>query len=576
MKFSCSAFLLAALLLAGCGNGDRDVSNSAAGTDASTNAGATPAPRAAVPGDHFLDRVDAEPVFVYANLERLADDVVDQAWQLNEASLSSVQAALEQLAEDDEVPQPVRALLTRAVGLVERDGWEAAGLHVNPMYALHTAALFPFLEMEIADDRAFASFIGEIEQDLEQPLNRRDVDGQDIIWLEIGQNIGFAMRHGDGSLTAAVVPDMPDLLARVAGKVSPVDAMQPQALIELNREHGFAPAGSGYLDWQRLVALLMSADSPLLALSEDEDFRSTIENPACIAEYRAIAAALPRLSMGYTRLTTTDQDFLLRQKLSMPYAGDLGPVARAAFQTDRPLQGIFNFGLAFDLLAAREFARKLVRGWVDNPPTCPNLNNIAEGAPSWQQALNQPIPPMVTNLHGLFVEADSLELGPSGMPTGGGILAFYMNNPQLLVGMAQMFSPAAAELQLAPGGEAQKVPENAIPQLQGMGLDLWMAMGQSALGVAIGDEHAESMRQALTLTDSDDLLFSTRLNFEALMQIMDLAEDALGDLADEEQLEGLQTQRAQYQALAEIYEQMAFKIRLGEQGIDLISENRLR
>ncbi len=572
MKFPFSVILLTSLIVGGCGNGDSDISES------ESESGPAPASqsRPAAAGGHFLDRVDAEPILLYANLERLADDVSDRTWQLNEASMSSARAALEQLAEDEEFPEAARALMDRVTSLTEREGWEAAGLHVNPMYALHTATLFPFLELEIANDETFANFIGEIEQDLEEPLNRRDVDGQELIWIEIGQGFGFAMRHGNGSLTAAVIPDTPELLARVAGQITPVDTMQPEALIELNREHGFVPAGSGYLDWQRLVAMLMSADSPLLALSEDEDFRSTVNNPACIAEYRAIAAALPRLSMGYTRLTTSDQDFLLRQQLSMPYAGDLAPVAQAPVTTERPLEGMFNFGLAFDILAARDFARKLVANWVDSPPACPNLKNIAQGAPSWQQGLNQPIPPMVSNLHGLFIEANSLELGPSGIPTGGGILAFYMENPQLLVGMAQMFSPAAAELQLEPGGEAQKVPESAVPQLQGMGLDLWMAMGQSALGVAISDEHTASMQQALTLTKADDLLLSIHLNFEALLQMIDLAEQALGDMADEEQMKGLELQRAQYQALAEIYDQMALKIRLGEDGIDFISENRLR
>lgn len=571
MKFPFPALAIASLLLAGCGNDEPETSESSSAAAPQSRPSAATATH-----EHFLGRVDADAAVVFANLERLPDAVSDKTWQVSEASMLTARAMLDQLAEDDELPEMARALISHVVSLTDRGGWKAAGLHLNPMYALHTAGVFPFVELEIGDDEAFARFVTEIEQDLPQPLNRREVDGVPVVWFELGEGFGLAMRHGNGSLTAALIPDAPEMLVRVAGSVGPVDAMQPATLQAFNRQHGLLPMGSGYVDWQRLVAILMAEDSPLLTLRDDPTIRDVITNPACIAEYRAVTAALPRLAMGYTQLTTTRQDVLVRQQLSAPWAADLARVARAPVELDRPLQGVFSFGMAFDLLAGRDFARKLVGNWVESPPACPSLRSIAEGAPAWQQALGQPIPPMVTNLHGLYLEGRSIDFQGGEIPDFRGLLAFHMNNPQLLVGMAQMFSPAAAALQLEPEGQAQRVPPDAIPQLQGMNLDLWMAMGKSALGVAFGEDNVDSLRQALGRTTTDDLLLSFQMDFDILAEMMDYVEGTLQGVVDEEQMQNLEVQRMQYQVLAEIYDKAAGKVRLTDSSIEFISESTLK
>ena len=182
---------------------------------------------------------------------------------------------------------------------------------------------------------------------------------------------------------------------------------------------------------------------------------------------------------------------------------------------------------------------------------------------------------MVTNLNGLFLEAESLSLGENGIPTGGGTLSFFMRNPQLLVGMAQMFSPAVAELQLEPGGEPQPVPEGAIPQLQQLDLKAWLAMGENSIGIAIGEENVGALTEAIKATSADDLLLAGRFDFDMLIDLVDMAEATLGDVGGEEAEMGLAAQRAQYQALAEIYDKAGFKIRLGDKGIDFVAETTL-
>lgn len=573
MKRFWIATLSAALVLAGCGESETEPAReqaTAPGTETTAAAAADTETNA------FLGNIDAETAYVYANLERLPEAVSDKVWEMNDISATSNRAMFEALSEDEEIPPEARALVDEITGLTTREGWEGAGLHANPFYAFYAVQLMPFAEIELSDGAAFSEFIANIEGNLDQPFTRRNIGGTDIIWIEIQPGLGFAIRHDDDSVTAALIPDDAALLARVAGEYEPVEAMSAGALAGFNDDAGFGSHGSGYVDWKRFIDGMLAEDAPLAALYQEESLGELRRNPACVAEYGALTEAMPRMVFGYTRMTVEEMDFMLRQELAPDLAKALKPMAQAPVSIDRELQGLFNLGLAIDLVAGREFARSLVDGWVENPPQCPSFRTIAAQAPEMQENLARPIPPVVTNMHGLYLEAMTFDLGEGGIPTGGGTLSFFMENPQLLVGMAQMFSPAVAELELEPGGEPKRIPEGAVPQLAQLDLQAWIAMAESAIGVAIGEEHVDRLTDAIRSTEADDLLLAGRMDFELLTQMMDLAESAIADVETDGAAEGLAAQRAQYERLAEMYEEAAFKMRLGDRGIEFIGETTLK
>jgi len=570
MKRLCIAAISAALMTAGCSESETE-------TEAPRSQESRPAAAgASTDANRFLANIDADTAYVYANLERLPQAVADKAWAMSDASARSNEAIFDALAEDEDVAAGTAVLIEQVKALSTREGWVAAGLHPNPLYAFYGVDLMPFAEVELSDGAAFGELLAQVEADLEQPLQRRDIEGVEVIWFELAEGFGVAMRHDQDSVTAALIPDEADMLTRVAGQYEPADAMSRDTLEAFNREIGFSNHGSGFMDWQRMVNDLMTGNTAIGRLAhQDESFTAMVENPACVAEYQAVTEALPRMVFGYTRMTESHADFLARQETSTELAASLAPIAQAPVSIDRALSGLFNFGLAFDIVAGREFAQGLVDGWVANPPQCPSFEEIAAQAPQMQETLNRPIPPVVTNLNGLFLEAESFSF-TDGMPTGGGTLSFFMRNPQLLVGMAQMFSPAVAELQLEPGGEPLPVPEGAIPQLQQANLKAWLAMGENAIGIAIGEENVDALSEAIVATSADDLLMAGRFDFRMLLELVDMAESALGDIEGEEAEMGLAAQRAQYEALAEIYDQAAFKIRLGDKGIDFVAESTLK
>jgi hypothetical protein len=572
MKLLSLALLSSALLLTGCGD---DSAPDAASGDAAAPMASTPKRDASAPD--FFDRIDADTAYVFANLQRTPEEMVDAMWAINDASADSNQAMMEAVADDEDLPPEARAMMNEMMALTTREGWEASGLHTNPMYAIHSISLFPVAHFELADADAFRAKLDRIEASLEQPLTRRDIEGQEVLWFPLEGPIGIAVAIEDRMVTAGVVPDQPGILSRMIGAVDPADPMDPDGLQALNRDLGFTAYGSGYLDFQRVLAEVMDPGSVLAGLDEDKELDVFRNDPSCPAEFQALVTAMPRIVTGYTEMSATRADVLMRIETSEAIGRGIAPIAQAPVSIDRELSGLLNFGLAFDLLAAREFARGLVDGWVENPPKCAAFATFAEQAPQMQATLNRPIPPMVTNLKGMFLEANTLEFGDDGMPTGGGTLAFFMKNPQLLVGMAQMFSPQVAELTLEPGGEPQPVPVDAIPQLAGTGLKAWMAMSDGAIGMAIGAEQVDGLPSRLEQNDADPFLMTGRMDFSLLTQLMDVASstiDAQGGDADAAEVFAMQ--REQYEMMAEYYDQGAFRIGLNEKGIDFVFEARLK
>lgn len=566
MKLRLIAIAAALLALAACGNDQTE------GTNGQAAQPDDPVVESGTGGADLLARIDAETPYVYANLRRLPDDVVDRMWALNEAMSADNEdlwdQVSEEMSEDEDVPPLAEALVEELMSLRTRENWEAAGLHSNPLSALHAIGVYPVMHYELADAEAFRARLAAIEAKAEMPLPRREIDDGELIWVDLMPPFGIAVHHDERFATVAVVPDLPGVLERVTGSAAPENPLDPAVLRELNSTHGFVPHGSGYADLVALTGRILDTDdaltTPLRAALEAEEIAA---NPDCVAEFGAVARALPRTVMGYSRLDSAGIGVHMRQEFSEDFGSRVAAIADTGARLDRPLNGVANFGLAANLVAARDFARDLVADWLAEPPACPALAEINRQAPNWQEALNRPIPPVVTNLRGMFVDLTEFAMTPEGLPEGGGALAIFMNNPQLLVGMAQMFSPAMAELDLRPGGEPKAVPEDLVPQLDQLGLEAFLALGESALGLAVGADQVPHMQQLLEPGSSDDLLVAGRLDFAAIADLVDAAVEQME--TEPENTAAMEMNRRNFRNFAEIYDRAAYRVGMDASGLDM-------
>lgn len=547
-----------AILLTACGGDD-------AGSD-------TVAPlTAAEGGNPLFERIDADTVMIGANLAPAPDAVIDHVWQSTAAMNDINDASQDEISESLEGESPILSALFKELSSIEdRESFEALGVHANGFWAAHMVSVYPVFHVELIDAAAFQAMLDRIAEDSETPLPTRQLDGEEVIWIDADE-FGVAIHHDDRFATLAVIPDDEALLRRVANLDRPEQAFDAERLASFNSEQGFVAHGSGFMDMQGFVGRLMDADNDRAAPARASlDMQALVSDPACQTEMSALMAVFPRITAGFSALDTTAIDM----KMAFETDADMAERMRAISDTPVGLTSsqpqTLSAGVAFDPVAARDFARELVDAWVASPPKCAAFAPIAAGASEWQRALNRPIPPVATNIRGFQVNIDEVAMGDSGqVDDARGTLALFVRNPQMLLGMAQMFSPEVAAMGVEQNGEPKPLPAGLIPNMPA--IDAFVALSDEAIGLSVGEGQQDRLPAALASHDPDGAIFAYAINFEGYSELMESMMSQLGEM---EGVPADELPPADFMAqFAEMYDTSSMAIKLTDQGIEI--ESRL-
>ncbi|MGY6629977.1 MAG: hypothetical protein ACXIUL_03115 [Wenzhouxiangella sp.] len=559
--FKKSMFALATVFaVTGCGQDS--------GSDSSIDApSATTAvsPASAEIRDRLFERIDADTVYLFANLSPLDQGLADRIWQSMEGFADDQAAVYGELAEDLNEDSPWLAALMRELGGISSEqAMRERGLAPNGFWAVHAIDWLPAGHWQLDDRGAFEQMLDRLTEDAGSEPPRLAFGDHSLIWLPLEESGLFvALHHDDHFVTLALTTGDESQLARLVGDERPSLPLAASTLEQFNRERGFTPFGSGFVDFERMLASLMVSESN--GAGPAGDVRSLLdEHEACRSELTALTRQLPRLSMGISHASQDGMTGRLRVETASALAERLMPIADTPVSLDVSNPTLLNMGLAFNLVAARDFGRELVGGWVSQPPECPLFEDIAAQAGDWQRALNQPIPPFITNIHGFRLNLTSLAMDSSGPIDGEGTLAVFMRNPQMLIGMAQMFSPELAGMNLSPGGEPEPLPAGMIPNLPE--LAAFMAMGREAIGLAVGEGQREPLKAALEPGDRDRAIMAYSINMAAYGELLqNMLESAPTEM------ENPLADMGWFTSYSEFYRETSFRLELNEGGIDMIS-----
>jgi len=513
--------------------------------------------------EKLLARIDSEPMMLWLSLEPLPQALLDQLWVRMETVGELNQETYEDAAENVEDPL-ARALIRELGALDSEEAWTERGIEIAGVAGMHTVGLFPFLHWQLSDEDAFGSMLARIEAEAETEFTRRAVEDQTIIWHDLGE-VGLAIHHDSDFMTAALVPDRPEFLRRVANVDQAEQPLQAAQVDAFNTARGFHNDSAGYIDFQRLADILLNSDDEMLvAARTDGPLMGLANDPACESEILALTRVFPRQSFGTTAASDSSMTILTRLETAPDFGLKLAALADAPMSLDIERSGLVSTAMALNLVATRDFGRELVAGWIDNPPQCAVFATVSENASDWQLALNQPIPPLVTNMHGLRLQLDELLLEEGQLSSVTGNLALFMRNPQMMVGMAQMFSPELAALDLTPGSGPQPVPPGLVPNLGD--IPAWLGLSSSGLGLAFGS--SDGLVEALEPGETDSRVFAAGIDLAAYSELVKLGLSALpeGPVSEVDTAEADEAMAL----IASIYQYVYKAVHLGEPGIDLV------
>lgn len=540
---------------------------------------AAPGETGGADADAPLAFVPADTPYVFANIEPFPAAVTtrwmqqfDVGARLWQSQIAQGIKKLEQTRPDAPELKWLRAVNAELEGKTMMQVFDTLGYDLQGRFALYGVGLVPVIRMSLADPEKFKAFIARLEQQVGTAFPRGTVAGQEYFSLMGSEGklrgiLALQQRH----LVLTLAPAADDsALGQLLGVQRPAKSLaESGALATLNQQFDYLDNGSGYFDTRALLAQFTAPATPLETafLTALEIQKPTID-PTCASEYAALAAALPRLSFGYTRLDAQHMDMVSRLETNAAIAADLRTLRAPMPGLDKTATSPFNFGVSLKLAALPPLVDKWASAIAAAPWKCEALEGWNESAAQSKQQLTNPmvfgVAPVFEGLHLITTRLELKSMAET--PDFAGKLLIGSPNPAALLGMAKSFAPPLASVQLAPDGTVQ-----ALPPLPDMPPDMpaFAAMSKNVLALAVGAGEdkdlgeyltADPARQPLLVLGYSGALFAqfNKIMLEQAAATTDPAEAA--------------AQKEMAEMMAQMYGQIRrteIRVEFGEHGIEL-------
>lgn len=469
--------------------------------------------------DAPLAYVPADTPYVAANLAVLDDDTRKALLAQAELQLPTQVAQMEAYAARLQVNDPDAANLVRAFAAEYKgktiEGFaQSTGFDLKGRFALYGEGMAPVLRVELADPKAFDAFVGRLETAYGKKLDTATIGTQNYrLHVFAASGIELVLAVVGKQMVAAILPAnaTTPLLRQTFGLDRPAKSLQDDGRLDaLAKDKGYAKWLVGQFDLTRALPLVISGSDPLVASVEKahataesaktgEPVSNLLQSsPACASEASRIAARLPSMSFGYTRLDATHQDgrfdFALADDIVKAFSGlkvelpGLGSASQAA---------AFDLSLALPVASLRTFWSAQADAVAAKPFTCPMLTDLSTSFAKLGESLPKTAIPPFGNLLGLRIALDTLGTDKaSSLPNFTGRAVLATSDPAGLLATGQMMVPALAKLKLTANAVPVPLPQDVTGMLEQPG---WLAASDKALTVGIGA--GENSKLTVTLQD---------------------------------------------------------------------------
>jgi hypothetical protein len=476
--------LFALLTLGGCGD------NGEPGNTSSSSS-----------SNELLSYVPADTPYVLANLDPVPEEVLDTflarlqpVLDTMQSQLTSSRDALEsqQTRSDDPGTRFAHALLMEFDGKLSRPGLESMGFDLRSKRVLYGIGAFPVIRLGLSDSQALRSTVLRVMDNAQITAPEQEFQGVSFWRLSdeshTGVSAGLYISIFDDHLAITLFPTTAEteLLPAFLGLELPAGSDAQARLEKLNNTHGYTGYGSGILDVRKFADQFMSPDTVAgRAMAGSGEFDPATISQECVAEIHEIINNTPRMTVGVKELS--ESAFAVQYRLETPatLAGQLmglvSEIPAADTLSDRILE--LAFGMRFG--PVRDFLLEKATAIVDDPYQCEHLGELNDSAAQALEQLNQPMPPFLNNFRGFRVSLSEIAMNQDSIPENArGYIAVHVEQPQMFVGMAQMFLPDLSALPISPGEPPVRLPETLIPV---PGLVAFAAMSDDAIGLALGE-----------------------------------------------------------------------------------------
>ncbi|HEX3479570.1 MAG TPA: hypothetical protein VHT91_31320 [Kofleriaceae bacterium] len=468
----------------------------------------------------ILAEIPANAPYLVALLEPMNDALRRRMLHSIDAQLaqSSVTQELDKLRSD--TPEPwMRAVLAQFDELRSKGAaawFDQLGIDPRGRFVLYGMSLWPVARIELSNPAKLRAAIARLLSTAGAQPQQRTLDGR-AYWLVGDRDVSFVAAVLDHEAVAAVLPTavVDAALPEVLGIRPPERSLAATTTMpELLARHHFLGVLVGYFDAHRIVDVVAGPqprpiDIPIRAITGPV-------SPDCRADLDRVAAAIPRVVLGYHRFDGTGFDASLVLETPPATVAALRKLhASVPEVTAQPAgQPLFAMGAALDpdqLIAWLQDKARQVR---ERPFRCPWFTEWNAAAAEVSSKLAAPLPPIWRGVRGFSVTIDDASLLPPSI-TGHALVAGDRVGDlvQWLAGQV----PAIAGIPLTRNGQPIELPTR---QLQ-IPVPAHFALTTDRLVIAAGEGSERRVTEHLRApAPRTSPLFTMRFNVPRLQEIL--------------------------------------------------------
>ncbi|MDH3906389.1 MAG: hypothetical protein OEV16_12140 [Gammaproteobacteria bacterium] len=519
----------------------------------------------APPPDEFMDRIEPK-----------VDRLLKAQSEFLRVVASEVQTGD---GEDSAEAEPIGAVMDELRSLMSLEGLREAGVTRDSTVILYGNGLLPVLRVALSDASLFEDLISRIEAEAGEQLPVAEVDGNPYRYVEDeGIRLVIATIGNEFVLTAA--PESLDdaALARLLGLTLPAESIADSGkLRDIANEYGYLHEYVGLVDTVRLADTFIEEPEGLDArLLDIMGYDAGALSDVCKAELRSLAKIAPRVVAGYEEVSAGKIRSTTVVELRDDIAAEITAFAAPVPGLGRIYDGLFSLGMSLKAEAIRSFFDTHVAALRESPWECEHLADAQDGLfAASEQALAQPVPPVLYDFHGFLLVVEDMEgfdFGRKQPPESlDASFLLAIDNAQGLLAMGQAMIPQLAEMNIEPDGKARRFD---LPEAEAGAESAWIALTDSAIALSVSED-GETVLPAMLKAEGVTPPPFMSMGLDGARYYTALAA-AMREDDDEEMSEEMREALADVMTVAaDFYERLQIDVTFTDRGIEIDTDMSL-
>ncbi len=484
-----------------------------------------------------------------------------------EAQLVMMEAEAESTAQK-RLSKMLLAVSQELEGNLSREGLSSLGFAAHGRSVVYGLGVMPVAWFEIEDPDKVSAFLDRVEMRAGLTSRRGRLGQIDYRRYEMGKISGIAALKG-GYLVFALMPreGEAELLPLALGEEKPEHSLaESGAFREFTARHGFLGYNEGYVDWNRILEMVLGEAGGINArVLQILGVELEEVSPGCRRLAKFVVQGVPRLGFGYVAATDDSYTVEVVVESSPGVGGWLKQVAAPVPGLGSAAGATFSFGVGLDLPKVRDGLKVLLGNIAEQGKECETLDQqeLVQATQSLDLMLN----PMLAGVKGFNLVLDEIQVDPDTLEpkSVAARLLVAATDPRGLFGMAGMLDPKLAMLQIPQDGTPVKLPlEESLP----MAPPAWVAIQGEALGLFLEAQPPNDAARVLSEPPaSSSLILALDYDVKKLLQQIGPSLEHTMETMQGEEAEDAREVYETIKETASLYDHFSFGIHGEERGL---------